>query len=76
MKKMKLPTKQEIGFQIYKYRIKAGLSLSQLAKEIAITPTSLFNIETGINYPRFETLYKLALRFDTFIDEVIKGKLK
>lgn len=47
---------QELGSEIRKLRLKAGLSQEELAQRIGIQRTHLSDIERGIYRPKAETL--------------------
>jgi len=42
-------------------RVRAGMTLSELAEKSGVGPTTISQIERGIREPHATTLYKLAL---------------
>jgi transcriptional regulator with XRE-family HTH domain len=42
-------------------RVRAGMTLSELAEKSGVRPTTISQIERGIREPHATTLYKLAL---------------
>jgi transcriptional regulator with XRE-family HTH domain len=53
-----------IGIKVEQYRKNAGLSLRELAKQAAITPSMLSQIEKGHSNPSIQTLKSLAKVLD------------
>lgn len=63
-----------ISKQIVILRKRAGLTQTQLAKELNITPSALGNYEQGRRLPCIETLVALTEIFDTSLDYLVTGK--
>ncbi|NOZ64746.1 MAG: helix-turn-helix transcriptional regulator [Caldiserica bacterium] len=60
------------------FRLKKGLTLRELAREIGISPAYLNQIENGVKVPSFKTLKKLAeyygLNMQSLVVSDKKGK--
>lgn len=52
------------------YRLRKGLSRSQLADKVGVTEKAVGNYETGAREPRMDTAKKLANELDTTIDSL------
>ncbi|WP_300261566.1 helix-turn-helix domain-containing protein [Clostridium sp.] len=67
-------TIQNVGINIKKRRLKKGWSLKQLAKKSGLGIKTIHDVESGINKPTKNTLYKLSRSFGVTIDELVYGK--
>ena len=52
-------------------RIKMGISQLELARQLGLPPSTLFNYETGRAEPNIATLIKLADFYNVTVDELI-----
>ena len=57
------------------YRIKSGLTQSELASKLFVTRQSVSKWEQGINEPDIETVKKLSKIFNCTIDDLINGDI-
>lgn len=68
---------KNIGKRIREYREKASITQEQLAEAIGMTPTSVSNIERGINYPTLENFIRIAnvinVSADLLLSDVIEN---
>lgn len=68
---------KNIGKRIREYREKANITQEQLAEAVGMTPTSVSNIERGINYPTLENFIKIAnvinVSADLLLSDVIEN---
>ncbi|WP_043014191.1 helix-turn-helix domain-containing protein [Clostridium perfringens] len=66
-------TMQNIGENIKKRRKRKKWSLKQLSKKSGVGIKTIHDIESGINKPTKNTLYKLSRGFGITIDELVYG---
>ena len=55
------------------FRVKEGLTRSDLADLLGLDRTTIVKWETGKSYPRADTLIKLADLFECTIDDLLRG---
>ena len=60
-----------IGSKIKEARKECGMSQSQLAKQMGVTPQMVSKWETGKSIPKYETISKLAECFHTDVAHII-----
>jgi transcriptional regulator with XRE-family HTH domain len=77
MKPKPEPTNQDpaappdLGPRLRAIRIARGIGLRELARRLALSPSSISQIETGKIGPSVRTLYALASEFGVTVDEVL-----
>ena len=59
---------KSIGRRIREYREKAHITQEQLAEAVGMTPTSVSNIERGVNYPTMDNFIRIANTIGTSAD--------
>lgn len=59
------------GEKIREFRLKAGLTQTELAKKLGIPYQSIGQWERGLRSPKYETLVKIASALDVFITELV-----
>ena len=59
-----------LGTRLKQLRVKAGLSLRQLARQADVSPSFVSQIENGKSQPSVATLYVFAQLLDVSIDEL------
>ncbi|MGD9330320.1 MAG: XRE family transcriptional regulator [Desulfobacterales bacterium] len=52
--------KTDLGARIKSMRNQAGLSQTELAKQVGVTPSSISQIESGLIYPSLPALFRMA----------------
>ena len=62
--------KKELGKKIKRMRIEKGYTQEQLSELIDISQKALSSIETGENFVKAETLYKILKTFDITAEEL------
>lgn len=67
-------TKRMISQRMTILRKRMGLTQTQLAKRLNITPSALGNYEQGRRLPGVETLVEMAEIFDVSLDYLVTGK--
>ena len=67
-------TIQNIGENIKKRRKRKKWTLNKLSKKSGVGIKTIHDIESGINKPTKNTLYKLSRGFGVTIDELVYGK--
>lgn len=60
--------------QITDLRIKGGMSQSQLAKELSVSPSTIGMYEQGRRIPALDTLISMARLFNVSLDYLVTGK--
>jgi transcriptional regulator with XRE-family HTH domain len=60
-----------LGPRLRALRTSRGLSLRELARRLALSPSSISQIETGKMQPSVRTLYALVSEFGVTVDEVL-----
>jgi transcriptional regulator with XRE-family HTH domain len=60
-----------LGPRLRALRNRRGLSLRELARRLALSPSSISQIETGKMQPSVRTLYALVSEFGVTVDEVL-----
>jgi mannose-6-phosphate isomerase-like protein (cupin superfamily)/DNA-binding XRE family transcriptional regulator len=60
-----------LGPRLRAIRLRRGLSLRELARRLALSPSSISQIETGKMQPSVRTLYALVSEFGVTVDEVL-----
>lgn len=60
-----------LGKRLSFYRNKAGLTQSQLAKQLRVTPQAVSKWERGLSCPDITILDELAKAFDATVGEVL-----
>lgn len=61
-----------LGERIKSLRVKKGLTLSGLAYQNSLEPSTLSRIEYGQVDAKFSTLVKIAYALDTTVEEIVK----
>lgn len=62
--------KQKLGKKLFELRKQAGLIQYELSRKTGIAPTTIKQIESGVNNCLLTTLVKLADFFDVSLDEL------
>ena len=60
-----------LGPRLREIRLRRGLSLRELARRLALSPSSISQIETGKMQPSVRTLYAFVSEFQVTVDEVL-----
>ena len=60
--------------QITDLRKKQGMSQSQLAKELSVSPSTIGMYEQGRRVPALDTLISMARLFNVSLDYLVTGK--
>lgn len=60
-----------LGPRLRAIRLRRGLSLRELARRLALSPSSISQIETGKMQPSVRTLYAFVSEFGVTVDEVL-----
>lgn len=60
-----------LGPRLRAIRLRAGISLRELARRLELSPSSISQIETGKQQPSVRTLYALVSEFGVTVDEVL-----
>ena len=60
--------------QITDLRKKRGMSQSQLAKELSVSPSTIGMYEQGRRIPDLDTLISMARLFNVSLDYLVTGK--
>lgn len=60
--------------QITDLRKKGGMSQSQLAKELSVSPSTIGMYEQGRRIPALDTLISMARLFNVSLDYLVTGK--
>jgi transcriptional regulator with XRE-family HTH domain len=63
--------RQILGRNIQKLRKEKGLTQEQLAEKATLSLTSVAYIESGYNFPAFETMYKISQVLGVKIKDLI-----
>ena len=61
-----------LGARIRELRKRKGISQENLAELVGVEPPSICNIETGRNYPTFQTLEKIVNVLELTFSDVFK----
>ena len=72
---MKIPSKEFVGSEIRKWRLKEGLKSFELARIIKVSQGSMSDIETGKSFPAYTTwcsIHNKCHGFDT--KKTMEGK--
>lgn len=64
----------ELGSQLKAIRLKTGMSLRELARQIDVSPSFVSQIENGKSQPSVSTLYSLAKLLNVSVDELFEDK--
>ena len=67
---------KKIGKQIQELRRQKGLTQAELAEQLGVTDKAVSKWERDLSYPDVELLPRLALLFDTTVDELLQAKVK
>lgn len=67
-------TMLKVGENIKKRRKRKKWTLKQLSKKSGLGIKTIHDIESGINKPTKNTLYKLSRSFGITVDELVYGK--
>ena len=65
-----------VGQQLRSERERHGLSLRELARRLAISPSALSQIETGRSRPSVGTLYAIVTELGISLDELFGSPIK
>ena len=60
-----------LGPRLREIRLERGISLSELARRLDLSPSSISQIETGKTRPSVRTLSALVAEFGVTVDEVL-----
>lgn len=63
------------GMKVRQARLEAGLTLSDLARQIELSPSYMTEIEKGLKYPRADKIARLAAALGQEYDELVSIKL-
>ncbi len=63
------------GMKVRQARLEAGLTLSDLARQIELSPSYMTEIEKGLKYPRADKIARLAAALGKEYDELVSIKL-
>ncbi|MCW2818620.1 MAG: putative Transcriptional regulator [Marmoricola sp.] len=63
-----------LGARLRDIRLKAGLSLRELARQAEVSPSFISQIENGKSQPSVATLYAFSQLLEVSIDELFGGK--
>ncbi len=64
----------DLGAQLKAIRLKTGMSLRELARQIDVSPSFVSQIENGKSQPSVSTLYALAKLLNVSVDELFEDK--
>lgn len=64
----------DLGSQLKAIRLKTGMSLRELARQIDVSPSFVSQIENGKSQPSVSTLYALAKLLNVSVDELFEDK--
>lgn len=64
----------DLGSQLKAIRLKTGMSLRELARQIDVSPSFISQIENGKSQPSVSTLYALAKLLNVSVDELFEDK--
>jgi transcriptional regulator with XRE-family HTH domain/quercetin dioxygenase-like cupin family protein len=65
---------QSLGSRLKDVRLKAGLSLRELARQASVSPSFVSQIENGKSQPSVATLYVFSQLLDVSVDELFEQK--
>lgn len=66
--------KKQLGEKIKRLRKEKHLTQEQLAEIIDIAPRNLVNIETGVNFPKADTLEKILIALNATMSELFDNE--
>ncbi|MGX7199989.1 helix-turn-helix transcriptional regulator [Enterococcus nangangensis] len=58
--------------QVKQLRVAAGLTQSQLAEAVGVSPRTIISLEKGIYKPSIMLAYKISLLFQKSIEEIFQ----
>lgn len=64
----------DLGSQLKAIRLKTGMSLRELARQIDVSPSFISQIENGKSQPSVSTLYALAKLLNVSVDDLFDDK--
>jgi transcriptional regulator with XRE-family HTH domain len=64
------PLEEDVGPRLRAHREQAGLSLRELARRLAVSPSAISQIETGKSRPSVSTLYSIVTELGMSLDEL------
>jgi len=64
----------DLGMRLKKLRIKRGLSQTQLAKHVGVTPSTISQVESDLIYPSLPALLKMAEVLSVEISSFFQGQ--
>jgi transcriptional regulator with XRE-family HTH domain len=67
------PLEEDVGPRLRAHREQAGLSLRELARRLAVSPSAISQIETGKSRPSVSTLYSIVTELGMSLDELFGG---
>ncbi|MEW6387069.1 MAG: helix-turn-helix domain-containing protein [Thermodesulfobacteriota bacterium] len=74
----RLPGRLNLGLRLKEFRLKRGLSQTELAKLVGVTPSTISQVESNLIYPSLPALMKmgevLSVDLTSFFEERQEGK--
>jgi transcriptional regulator with XRE-family HTH domain/KaiC/GvpD/RAD55 family RecA-like ATPase len=74
----RVPGRLNLGLRLKEFRLKRGLSQTELAKLVGVTPSTISQVESNLIYPSLPALFKmgevLAVDLTSFFEERQEGK--
>jgi transcriptional regulator with XRE-family HTH domain len=65
--------KEQLGQTLVDLRLKAGLTQSEVADAVGLSPRSIQRFEAGQDSPKYVTLFKLAKLFKAHPGELLES---
>jgi transcriptional regulator with XRE-family HTH domain len=69
------PSPAEVGERLRERRKEMGISVRELARRVAVSPSLISQVENGKTSPSVGTLYAIVSEMDLSLDEVFSGSL-
>jgi transcriptional regulator with XRE-family HTH domain len=74
----RVPGRLDLGMRLKEFRLKRGLSQTELAKLVGVTPSTISQVESNLIYPSLPALMKmgevLAVDLSSFFEERPEGR--
>ncbi|MFZ5451228.1 MAG: helix-turn-helix domain-containing protein [Thermodesulfobacteriota bacterium] len=74
----RIPGRLDLGLRLKEFRLKRGLSQTELAKLVGVTPSTISQVESNLIYPSLPALMKmgevLAVDLSSFFEERQEGR--
>ena len=74
----RVPGRLDLGLRLKEFRLKRGLSQTELARLVGVTPSTISQVESNLIYPSLPALMKmgevLAVDLSSFFEERQEGK--